>query len=396
VNGGSGYFDGTGDYLSVPDDASLDFGTGDFTIECWFYITANAAADPGNERNAALVATLGGPPANGFAFFVDGNSTTTGTGIRLRTYVNDVAYNLTFTGTINQSQWNYAVVSRVGTTTKIFLNGAEVASGTLANQTVNTTTNLKIGSLAFGTFPWAFPGYIASVRVRKGVGATSFSVPTAPFTAISDTSLLCNFTNAGIFDNTGKNNLETVGNAQIDTTTKKYGTGSMEFDGTGDYLLLPSNVNLILQPVFTVEGWFYFNSLSTVSGLWFAGTISSDSNRIQCAAQTTGGINFFSVGTGADILTCNTSSGVVTTGQWYHIACVFTGGVGKVYVDGVEKASATATTTLPSPTTFYVGTARAASAQNYLNGFIDDLRITKGVARYTAAFTPPTAAFPNE
>jgi hypothetical protein len=55
-------------------------------------------------------------------------------------------------------------------------------------------------------------------------------------TAITNTSLLLLAPNAGIFDNTGKNNLETVGNAQIDTSVKKYGTGSMEFDGTGDYL----------------------------------------------------------------------------------------------------------------------------------------------------------------
>jgi hypothetical protein len=68
---------------------------------------------------------------------------------------------------------------------------------------------------------------------------SSFTPPTAPLTAVTNTQLLCNFTNAGILDNAMMNDLETVGNAQISTSVKKYGTGSMYFDGTGDWLSVP-------------------------------------------------------------------------------------------------------------------------------------------------------------
>jgi hypothetical protein len=114
----------------------------------------------------------------------------------------------------------------------------------------------------------SFPGYISGFRVLKGtaIDFSSTGVPTAPYQASdeADTTLLLNFTNAGIFDNTGKNNLETVADAQMDTTVKKYGTGSMEFDGTGDYLLMKGGESFAFGTGdFTIEFWVNTNQTAT-------------------------------------------------------------------------------------------------------------------------------------
>jgi hypothetical protein len=94
-----------------------------------------------------------------------------------------------------------------------------------------------IGRTQDGTVP-DWNGYISNYRFVKGraVYTSNFVPPIAPVTAVANTSLLCNFTNAGIIDNAMMNNLETLGDAKISTVQSKYGGSSMFFDGTGDYL----------------------------------------------------------------------------------------------------------------------------------------------------------------
>jgi hypothetical protein len=78
---------------------------------------------------------------------------------------------------------------------------------------------------------------------------------------------------------------------------------------------------------------------------------------------------------------------------WQHFAYVRAAGVLYVYIGGSLGGSAALTTDLTSPGTVRIG-VRQDDTLPY-NGYIDDFRITKGVARYTAAFTPPTTPFPD-
>jgi hypothetical protein len=124
---------------------------------------------------------------------------------------------------------------------------------------------MNLGRFYPATDNYYFNGYISNARIIKGTAVydptqTTLTVPTAPFTNITNTSLLTNFTNAGIFDNAMKNDLETVGNAQISTSVVKYGTGSMAFDGTGDYLHIR---NTALSTVFGTGKWLSCTNIST-------------------------------------------------------------------------------------------------------------------------------------
>jgi hypothetical protein len=142
--------------------------------------------------------------------------------------------------------WTHFVLSRVGTTTRLFRNGTEIGSAT-------DNTNYAVGAAGFGIGANTiaadnyFFGYMSGFRVIKGSGVTSVTVPTAPPTAITNTQLLLNFTNAGIIDGTMDNVLETVGNAQISTSVVKYGSGSLAFDGSSDSLKMGRGIIYIYR-----------------------------------------------------------------------------------------------------------------------------------------------------
>lgn len=370
TNGGSGYFDGTGDYLSIADDAALRFGTGNFTIQCWIY------------RNAAgvthTIASKGQASVSGWNFAV--NST------NVLLFV-DTTTNIATTDTIPAGSWTHVAVVREGTGTnqlKLYINGVESASATVSTD-FNQTQKLNIGADRANSS--LMNGYIAGFKYVVGTAET-ITVPTAPPTG--GTALL-NFTNAGIFDNTGKNNLETIGDAQIDTAVKKYGTGSIEFDGTGDWLLMPNNPDQQLGTGnFTIEFWVY---LAT-------GDIGSTRGLVAKGTSTTGWL--VSLNTTEKVVFTFTTSTITSTGSinlnsWNHIAVVREGtgsNQTKIYINGANDGTGTVSTDFNQTTVMYVGANRTGG--NPMKGFIDDLRITKGVARYTANFTPPTAAFPNE
>jgi hypothetical protein len=378
--GGSGYFDGSGDYLDTPSNSALALGTGNFTVEFWVYVTAH-------KNYIELVDARGGTgTANAVVLYTDSS------GI-LYYFVNG-SNRITSSAALSTNAWNHVAVARSGTDTKLFVNGTQSGStytdSTDYIQSVWRIASANNGSGADAT-NYSLPGYISNFRVVKGtaVYTAGFTPPTAPLTAITNTSLLLNFTNAGITDATSKNVLETVGNAQISTTQSKFGGSSMYFDGTGDWLLAPSSQNFNMGTGnWTVECWVYPSSTAT-RGLFqiTTGHLNSVATGIGLGVSTNTG-NPWRVYHGT---TATDTSTNITTGSWQHIAFVRNGSAINLYLDGTSIYSATDSSDLSSYTFLTVG-AWYSSSFPWL-GYIDDLRITKGYARYTANFTAPTAPF---
>jgi hypothetical protein len=217
--------------------------------------------------------------------------------------------------------------------------------------------------------------------------------------------LLTNFTNAGVVDATAKNVLETEGNAQISTAQSKWGGGSILLDGTGDYLNVPTTPLLSLgSAAFTIEMWVNFSA--SVSGAGYV-LVSKAPNSFTPQASwnfwrnTSNKLRFiFSTDGGATNLGIidTTNNFTPTTGQWYYLAVTRSGSTWAIYIDGVSQSLTTSTTgsaTLSSAifnstTPLVVGAT--SDGVSTLNGYVDDLRITTGVARTITA--SPTAPFP--
>ena len=403
VIGGSGYFDGSGDVLTVADNAALQLGAGDFSIEFWMWKNSTYSISGSNFQSLVISPT---GVANSYEIQTHGPSNTLALGIA--TVANIVSY---ATSNFVPSTFYHMVFTRSGNNFRMFVNGVLVS---YATNTINFTSGngTAIGGYSASRF---WDGYITDVRIIKGsipttyqTSATStptsvFTPPTAPITTssqgASSPALLLNMTNAGILDNAMMNDLETVGNAQISTSVKKYGTGSMYFDGSGDNLNIPVNENTNFgSGNFTIEGWLYLNTTG-IYQVFFSRTLASssgyggtwirvtDTNVLQAA---------FSSGTSAHdiVITCSTA---LSASTWYHVAYVRNGSTFTIYLNGTSNGTATTSATMSSAgNAATVGVQfNSSSAFGYLNGYIDDLRITK-YARYTANFTAPTTAFADK
>ena len=368
VIGGSGYFDGSGDSLTTASNANFGFGTGDFTVECWAYPLASTAQRLVFFDNDINNLDIGFSPANTFQYY---NGSVNNTGISAAS-----------------RQWFHFAVSRISGTTSVYING--VRTNNITDSTDTTTRAVQIGNSPSSN---PFNGYISDVRIIKGTGiysGTTITVPTAPLTAITNTKLLLNFTNGAIFDNAMMNDLETVGNAQISTSVVKYGTGSLAFDGTGDYLQLKDTPNFIFGTGdFTIEGWIYLTSSGTFRHIYDQRPTSTDGAYPTLRMNESNAMEYVQ---GAAV---RITSSTLSQSIWYHFALARSGTSTKLFINGTQSGS-----TYTDSTNYLCGTNRPfVGGSGYhvttlsMNGYIDDLRITKGFARYTANFTAPTASF---
>lgn len=368
--GGSAYFDGTGDFLLSATSSTLAFSTNDFTIEAWVYPLSTAGSTVGIFGSIST-------GINGVGMSLD--QAWVGTSNIIATY--------NWSSLVPRSAWTHLAVTRQTGTLRWFVNGKLVNS--VANSTNIESNRMVVGArYTDGTF--TMNGYVSGARAINGTAeyTTTFTPPTAPPTAITDTSLLLNFTNAGIFNSAEQNNLETVGNAQISTAVTKFGTGSMSFDGVASYLNIPFQTTLVFGTGdWTIEGWFYAFDTTSVN--------IYDSR----PAGTQGAYPMIWINASAQLALWVSSadrivSSTISANQWYHFAFVRSSGVTKLYLDGVKTGVDYADSNNYLSSNVRIG----YNANNVypFNGYIDDFRITKGVARYTDNFTPPEAPFPDK
>jgi hypothetical protein len=386
--GGSAYFDGSGDYLTVArNNAFLPGANTNFTFEAWIYKTTNSGAD-------AVIVGFGE-----YGLDADWNMSLN-TSNQLYLYIQSTGTVCANTSvSVQLNTWTHVAVSRSGTGSnnlKVFVNGVGQSFTSNATLVGIGGRQLAIGADQNGDEA-VLTGYIADLRLINGSGiyTANFTPPTAPLTPVTNTQLLLSMTNAAIFDNSGMNNLETVGNAQIDTSVVKYGTSSMYFDGSGDYAI-SYNPNLYTFGTgdFTVEAWVYPTSFPAEAAIITTAT-STDYQGFTVNVGTSGNI-IIALGAGGSWTVVTTSGGTLTANTWQHIALTRSGNVFRMFVSGTQSYTTTNSVSLTNTNNAISVGGRTAGGGQYFNGYIDDLRVTKGVARYVTNFTPPVARMPNQ
>ena len=185
-----------------------------------------------------------------------------------------------------------------------------------------------------------------------------------------------------------------VGNTQVDTAQKKFGTGSALFDGTGDYLtLLDSDDWNFGAGNFTVDFWIRFNDVSTDRSIFEQ--YVDGSNRFDFYWYQAGSYLQLYSTIATAVKAHYTYAWTPSVNTWYHIALVRNTTTLSCYVGGTALTptviSAIGTNDLGDKAgVLRIGYVQVALAHN---GWMDEFRISKGIARWTSNFTPPTSAY---
>jgi hypothetical protein len=221
-----------------------------------------------------------------------------------------------------------------------------------------------------------------------------------------------------ILDETGR--IWTVsGAAQLDTAQKKFGISSAVFDGSTAYITTPASPDFDLGTIsagtnFTVDFWIYINALGLDNIIMAHAVPASGGGGVGgWVIKIYSGMLEFTIGKNVrvDPWVANWQVAAPSTGAWHHIACIIESGVSKIYIDGILQSgawytpsSAYATGLIGFDTTRldyglrigqYPDESPGGQGPAYLDGYLDEVRISAGIARWTADFTPPLYPYPS-
>lgn len=261
--------------------------------------------------------------------------------------------------------------------------GLAEASVNNAGATFTVTASIEGGVVADNSSA----GFDLSVAASFVGGAATVPSSDPDFASVS-LLLHLNGTNGGTtFTDSSSNAVSMTrgGNAALSTTFVKYGTASVVWDGNGDFLRTPSSALFTFGTGdFTIEFWSYFDASFNTANANILMSIGNFRN-IMYIGNT---LRYRSEGA-SNLIT----GAALNLSQWYHIALTKSGSDHKLFIDGTQTGSTYTNATSYTVDRITFG-ANNSGTNNYL-GNQDDVRVTKGVARYTANFTAPTAAFPD-
>ena len=390
ITGGSALFNGTTDFLITSTSTtatSLVLDT-DFTIEFWIYTTSLAASqivfDTSGYNGTAL-------RPNALAFSI--NATT---GLYNLTSNNVTTANGSIP--IIRNAWTHIGVTRTGPNLSIYHNGTV---SLVTSNSIGFSTGAIVIGRAGSTGASYVNGYLSDFRIIKGraLYTSNFVLPNSPLKAIdatSSTSLMLSFTNFGIFDATMQNNITLINTATLSSSVIRFNPRSIYLNGIADYVSITpfSTATTSLRTSdFTIELWMNLISqpatVRSIFDMRLPNTAAQSGFDIYLTANGT--LNFSTLAT----TIYSTGTTVLSTGTWHHIGLVRNSSNFYLYLDGFLEGVAPATATqnfVNSTIRLGFGTAGAG----YLNAYIDDVRITRGIARYSfpGAYLVPQRSIP--
>lgn len=403
-HGGSIKVDGNSDYVSATHSSDFNFGSGDFTVECWFYAIDSDLSSAGSQ---CILTTADSTDFQGIYFGIQNNNT-----YFLISDGSGSSWDGVYAGsaTVYPNQWYHLAAVRNGNTFKVYLNGVEDSSNTSSITLTNTNNIFRIGGRTVSS--QYFNGFVSNVRVVKGsaVYTSAFTPPTSPLTAVTNTKLLMNpGTGVSIFDALGGHSFDLSSGITSSTTKKKNAAASLYADGTAPQYGGASfeansdeadNVDFEDEP-FTIECWFWNLAAPSGEKTWFqlkpGGSTFSNNITAQFRDNIDpGGLFIYFTGgnaaaalTGHDTATMGSSfsSDLVST-DWTHMAItrnpIFN--TTTLYLNGVATDTSTSTSAVNSNSSLLLGGGHSSGWQ----GYIEDFRISTGSIRYPIDPVPTT------
>jgi RHS repeat-associated protein len=418
--GASLFADGNGDYLYTPDNEDFNFGSGDFTVDMWVRFNALPSAS----NYAVLYSDLNGTSFN--QLYV----TNAAGSISLRWVSKNSGSFVIDTGAVawtpTTGTWYHLAAVRNGSQFDLYVNGVSIksvsgVSGAVGNPAASIAVGAQIGSTSNTTLN----GWIDEVRVSKGIARWTsnfipptseyiFTIPTPTNTptltptpmptstpgtddAYTVALLHMNGVNASttFTDESGKV-WTAYGNAQIATAQSRFGGASSLFDGTGDRIDTPDHNDFnVGSGDWTVDYWVR----TTGSNIYMFGQAANGSYPDNGATTSVYG---WVRGNGTARIGMYNGTTVYYTdsvtpindGSWRHIAGIRYGSTLYIAVDGVLEGSVNVGTVAVNNSTnkFAIG-AIGEYTSNRFNGSIDEFRFSKGIARWTSNFTPPSSEY---
>ena len=271
----------------------------------------------------------------------------------------------------------------------------------------STATTATVTGLTNGT------AYQFRVAATNALGTSAYSTASTTVTPVTGDPLFSSVSLLLHMDGTGSTFTDSsqtpkaitaIGNTTQSTAQSKFGGSSAYFDGNGARLTTSaSEAFYFANGDYTVEAWLYITSLNTSGGGNFfsqSANLNNNNNRQYAFAVNSTGLKVYWTTDGAND-TDLTFSATPPTNEWFHVAFARQSGVLRAYINGVQVGSSQSHTAtyFNSTANVCVGSFGGYAVDGYAfldyTGYIDDLRITKGHARYTANFTPPMSAFPT-
>lgn len=383
--------------------SSVTLGSGDFTVEFWVYPTAIASSGYGSR-----VFQIGdGGDANdglGICAFHWNNGT--------HAWIVRQGYSaIAGAAAPIANAWQHVAVTKSAAGITIFVGG--VRGGTIANSVnFNTSKTVYIGTSA-GSWEQNIPNYMDEVRITKGIAlytdnfvppAAAFNDPVYDVHWWDNVALLMNmegpqdsttFTDNSPYQHSlyynGTVKQRVIGKKTGFTGTEILQPNSYIFAGNADNQTIGTND-------FTAEAWIHptiydGNSQGTPTYIIGQHTVANTTGRWFMGVDTVTGSNTKALALyyeGAIALLGNTA---IPNNQWNHVAVSRYAGVTRLFLNGILVGSTSTALTLPV-LGFSVGGSSAGTVQSFC-GYMDDVRVTNGIARYTANFPVPYRRYPQ-
>ena len=345
-NGSAGYFDGTGDYLSIAANAAIDLSSSDFAIEFW--------VRPAPKTNA--VDAVFGYGNYACMFYHDGTNWT------LEMSSTGSSNQLVITCAVTLNTWQHIAIVRNGSSIVVYKDGVSSATGTFTGA---VTTNARILRIGDNGNSQNINGYIDNFKITKGVAryTSAFTSPPIPSTCT---------------DLTKNKNVGTLTNG-VDYNFSN--GGSLVFDGVNDYVNIPASTNLTFGTGdFTMEVWcktraktMLYPALLSVNLAW-ASNVWVLIDRHNSTAPTKFTFHVYNIG--SPLLTSVTAT---SNGVWYNVVITRIGTLFSMYINGVLESTATSSASIDGGVSNSINLGREfTSDSTYYDGNIPRARIYKG------------------